>query len=445
MVNIMNSIQNSRKEIFSNWKSEWLFYAVIFSLYVGQGVSYGKICLFHFTLPVYIVKECSRSVDWKSFFSMEVFPIHVLYFWVLSDSFFHPVNWNYIYFYLLSYMIFCSLWMKRSYIIEKYKSILFFLFMLVSIDCFVGILESFTVFRYPISIYSKYNNLFGRNYLNYSGNFYDLSSPAGFHWNPNNYSFVLLLFIPFTHLITNHWIKNSLRILTLLLINAAGARMGFFAATLIIIILTFFEWKRIHWLQIFPVLLMSYILTNGFYFFPSGVRKIEEVALIKNETINANASNKGHNIIQTEYQGSESIRLGLLYSGFRFIHQSPIIGHGAGGFTRKLEEQYNESKDTSKVYVTSGHNFFQELLVDFGLILLLPLLWILWEMVRRVKNKERSDVLIMSTLSISFIAGSVMVSSLVYFLPFYLILFILYIILTSEKGSLTLTNKSPRE
>ena len=42
------------------------------------------------------------------------------------------------------------------------------------------------------------------------------------------------------------------------------------------------------------------------------------------------------------------------------------------------------------------------------------------------------------TASMSIIAGSVMISSLVYFLPFYLFFFLIYINLSSEKGSLYL-------
>ena len=76
--------------------------------------------------------------------------------------------------------------------------------------------------------------------------------------------------------------------------------------------------------------------------------------------------------------------------------------------------------------------------VDSGIFILLPIILILFTIFKNLRNKTWENWMLFITASMSIIAGSVMISSLVYFLPFYLFFFLIYINLSSEKGSLYL-------
>ena len=84
----------------------------------------------------------------------------------------------------------------------------------------------------------------------------------------------------------------------------------------------------------------------------------------------------------------------------------------------------------------NAHNFIIELLVDFGLLILVPIFMIFINLIRHLKSKNKTYWLLSFLLGIGFMAGSIMVSSLVYFLPFYLFFFLCYIVVTAENDKL---------
>ncbi len=426
-----------KEDYVSVFKGNVLFFLLIFSLYVGQGISYGPLCLFHLVLPLYFLNELHLGRNWKLLFNKESLPIHLFYLIIFGISLLHPLNYSYLYYYTLTYFLFCLLWVRRDFISTNLRVLFFFFLLLFSLDILLATLEFLTPFRYPISKLSQYNHLFGRNhnmFLDGTECFnlnYVLSSPTGFHWNQNNLAFIFLVVFPFTFLFKNSWWKNGLRTLLLILIVSTGSRLGFYAAVFIYAFLWIAELKRKEWQQIIPMLTLIFILTDGYYFFPTKLIKIKEVALISQSVFNERFPEHCY-----EKLNSNEARKELLYQGKTYFFSNMFSGNGAGGFTKNME-RYNQSKESENLkVVTNAHNFIIELLVDFGLLILVPIFMIFINLIRHLKSKNKTYWLLSFLLGIGFMAGSIMVSSLVYFLPFYLFFFLCYIVVTAENDKL---------
>jgi hypothetical protein len=430
------------KSAHINWKStlkeNGFFFLLILSLFVGQGISYGHLCLFHFTIPLYFLNELRTGLKWKLLFEKNALPIHLFYLIVFGISLLHPLNYSYLYFYGLSYLIFSLLWIKKDFIVANYRLILFFFLGLFILDLNIAFLEFLTSFRYPISRLSTINHWFGREYNFFASGTecfdwnYVLSSPTGLHWNQNNLAFVLIIFFSFTFLIKNGWLKNILRTIVIILVVSAGARLGFYALILLYFILWISEWRLKKWQQLLPILTFIFILTDGFYILPTQMKKVKEVAVISKSEFTDRFPEYCY-----EKLSSGETRRQLMVEGKELISENLILGNGAGGFTQRMND-LNQMRNNKDQLVINAHNFLIELLVDFGIFILLPIILILFTIFKNLKKKTWENWILFITASISIIAGSVMISSLVYFLPFYLFFFLIYINLSSEKGSLYL-------
>jgi hypothetical protein len=332
--------------------------------------------------------------------------------------------------------VFIAFTLNKDFISSNFKNILLFLFGLLTLDLLIGTLEVISDFRYPISHLSEINHLFGRNYNTFD-NFdgcsdlnYALSSPTGFHWNQNNYAFVLLMFLPFTAILKNCWLRNSIRTVMFLLILGAGSRIGVYSSLIIITILLIFEWKRNKFTWLFPVLTMAFIFTDGFYYFPLHSKKIKEVAVVSQSEFHDRFPEKCY-----LKDKSEESRINLTRKGLQLVKHQPIIGGGAGLFVQYLHEENKKRIQNSEfVSTTSPHNFILELLVDFGFIILIPILLLGFILFRTFKNEPDIPKIVFLLFFLLLIPGSIMLSSLVYFLPFYLFLFLILVYLLNSKS-----------
>jgi hypothetical protein len=311
--------------------------------------------------------------------------------------------------------------------------------MLLSLDLILGLLEFLSPFRYPISRISAYNHLFGRNYSIFGLGAecfdmqYVLSSPTGFHWNQNNYALVLLIFIPFLRRIDIPFIRNIGRMLILLLILATGSRIGFITASIIVIVSVMFEFKYLT-SGIFPILLLALIYTDGFYFFPLRSLKVKEVALISKSEFNHRFPEHCYN-----HMNSENARKQLMFVGLDMFKENLIYGSGAGGFVMKMSQR-NTNSSLAKRLTVNAHNYLLELLVDFGLLILIPAVWIIILFWRGIEKLDRDSTIEIIIFGITLLAGTVMVSSLVYFIPVYLIFYLVFIKVCSEHDSCASAN-----
>ena len=398
---------------------------LIFSIFVGSGFSYGKIYLLHIVVPIVIIYKLIQAQKLISkFFNRFYFPIYLFYLLVVISSLINGLNLHWLAFYILSFLIYVSIVLFTDEIKSDFNRIVQYILALVSVDLIIGSLEVVSSFRYPISRYSRLNHYFKRsdflvdqpectdvNYL--------LSSPTGFHWNPNDFSLVLLLAGLFTSFIKNTFFKWSIRILMFSLILSAGARLGVYLMTLYLITSIVLEIRESKIWIITVLTFISFIYTDGFYVFPTGSKKVKEIALISNSEF---PSRFPEHCGDDEKIKSEGMRKDLLYRGLEKITESPIIGGGAGSFSNYLEEE--KRRGSLSHGITSSHNFIVELLVDFGVLIFIPFYWLLYMVFKRSNqlNDKHSILLIMFTFSMPVFM--VMSSSLVYFPPFYLILFI---------------------
>jgi len=408
------------------WKEQWILYLFVFSVFAGSGISYGSIYLFHVAFPLALMNVLVKNRSIKPLLNRTFFPVHLLYGLILLISILNEVNFSFLYYYGVSYGIFIVLLLYVDLIRNNLRSIVLFVAVLVGVDVLIGGLEVLTNFRYPISNLSRLNYLFGRDHdflSTYDGCFnlrYATSCPTGFHWNPNNYALVLLMSLPFTAFLENQLFRNLARILLFLLILATGSRIGIYSAAFILVVLLVSEWRKISLKSLIVILPLVFIFTDGFYFMPLHSRKIKEIALVsKSQFVNEFPEH-----CQKKAKSNES-RMALMRSGLDYWKTQPIFGRGAGSLTAFYAEQNKQSQIIEgKTVTVSPHNFILEIAVDFGLIVFLPIFWLFVNLFRAIRKLNTKWKAVMLLFGIAIVAGTVMLSSLVYFLPFYLFLFL---------------------
>ena len=85
---------------------------------------------------------------------------------------------------------------------------------LVFLEIFIALTESFFGFRMPISSYSSSASYFGKDPINYSyfDNFFFTSAlipPTGFRWNTNDLAIVMIITLPFFLCTKKKYLKFS--------------------------------------------------------------------------------------------------------------------------------------------------------------------------------------------------------------------------------------------
>ncbi|MFN5416950.1 MAG: O-antigen ligase family protein, partial [Flavobacteriia bacterium] len=237
---------------------------------------------------------------------------------------------------------------------------------------------------------------------------YALSSPTGFHWNQNDYAFVLLLSLPFTYLISNQWFRNLFRFLLLFLLLETGSRIGIYIGFTCSIFLIFQDLRNKNFAILLPFLFLTFVLTDGFYIFPTFNKKIKEVAIVSKSVF----YQKFPEHCYQKYKSSEA-RTQLTKIALTEIKTHPLIGKGAGSFTVSLEEKTKNSSDyKTQNLVTNPHNFVFEVLVDFGLIILIPIILIVVQFIKRFKFLSKKERFTFTLFFIMILPMSVLTSSL---------------------------------
>lgn len=419
------------------WKEQWILYLFVFSAFVGSGISYGSIYLFHFAFLLALMNALVKMGSIKPLLNRTFFPVHLLYGLIFLVSILNDVNFSFLYYYGVSYGFFIVLLLYSNHIRDNIKSMVLFVGILVGLDMLIGGLEVLTDFRYPISNLSRLNYVFGRDHdflATYDGCFnlrYATSCPTGFHWNPNNYGLVLLMSLPFTAFLENQLFRNLGRILLFLLILATGSRIGIYSAAFILVVLLFSEWREISLKSLIVILPLVFIFTDGFYFMPLHSYKIKEIALVsKSQFVNEFPEH-----CKKKAKSNES-RMALMRSGLDYWKTQAVFGRGAGSLTAHYEQQNKQSQIIEGKSVTvSPHNFILELAVDFGLIVFLPIGWFLVCAFKASRKLNSEQKLVFLLFGIAIGSGTIMLSSLVYFLPFYLFLFLVTIVLLASPKS----------
>ena len=345
----------------------------LFSAVLGIAISYSKLYLFHVVfaiLAIYIFK----FKKWKYFSvnrgALNNKEIYFWYFFVVWSMF--SVIWSYNkivaiqnIFYLLNGLIILLvlvLYVSNYNKLFKVISIIGFGFIL---NMFFGLLEVMTNFRLPISKYSPYLSLFGREPSYYWDN--ELlresvaSTPTGFNWNPNDFSVSMMILLPYFLFSKNKIISILGSTSILFLIIEANSRTNVIAFVIIIIIFLFLKYRK--------VFLGGLISGIVFFIFIFGNISLD----IENKKIYGIISPfiDAISLVTTQQDGDNSIgvRQKLIISGLQNVKDSKGIGIGIGN-ADFIAPMYGISDVPSSL-----HNFWLQIMVELGVVVFLAFIF----------------------------------------------------------------------
>ena len=340
--------------------------------------------------------------------------------------------------------------------IEKLNTIIRILFYSCIVDLGISVLESFQLFRWPISILSPIVNIFGRkvefyNIINdYKRNWSDisyvLSQPTGFHWNPNNLGLVLVILFPFFLLYKNKLLSLILCVTSFFLIIQANARLCFLAI-IFTTLCSLIYLKRRYYLSIIILIMTVITISFGFYkVFNNRNIKIREMSeftssiyqstyvYINNEFLHnkIEINDETKKIIASDT--SRYVRGELIKKGLSYFNKSKFTGIGGGNIEYYLAKEGGIGREK----IINLHFFWLEILIEAGVIYFIffnvwyfSLIILLFKAGVKSKNASLSYLAKACSLSlIGFFVGSIAISSAFYFLPMYLLLGISFSVLT---------------
>lgn len=287
------------------------------------------------------------------------------------------------------------------------------------LQIFFCILEVYTPFRLPVSPFSSYLHLFGRDAADSLqvvsiANKEDI--PTGFQWNPNNLATTMGLIFPFFLFHKRTKVKWLGILSVVLIINATGSRANLLAVLIMVLASLLFYNKRKLFLAA-PILLSLYFfipsiagyLQNNFYNSSIGASVTNSVSAISNVITGAN-----------ERGDSIDVRKTLIRDGLQALGDSYGVGVG-GGASGTIHSGFGEH--------AAMHNFWIELLVDGGVLFFL--VFAIWYSVitlrlLRISYRSKNNMAYYASAScismIGFIPGAISASSTIYLLPMWLML-----------------------
>lgn len=407
-------------------KKENIFYYLIVSIVIGVGISYSKLYLFHIFFALYMVfalrniiltKKINNYFKYNNYLFLFVF----MFFWyslsvLWSANFIYSIKYLYYLLIGLSIIIFFLSEVKDINKLNYIRKILFIVF---SIEILLCLFEIFTPYHLPVSPYSEIVHYFGRR-DGCGGQFHLFAYvPTGFHWNPNNLAFVMILILPFFLFYQNLFIKIFGVLTTSFIIYKTGSR-GILLSLIIAILIwaIFYHFKKF---------LITSVICFIFIFSLTQVnKKIDNKikSVIKRNT----------NIVKIianydpEYQtvrNSLILRKVLVMNSINAVKKSYGIGVGAGN-----SHDYNEKNFADKLFgLKSMHNFWAELFIDsgfyFGLFFILSYIVLLTKLYLisiMSKNNDAKYYCKSCFLALSvFIFASMGPSTVIYSLPLWLL------------------------
>ncbi len=356
----------------------------IVSSFLGLGVSLGPVYLSHLVLVgivaaglVTLVRDRGRLVLPRTASNLHLF-LALLLAWYLVTCLWSPnkdASLRY-----LCYLAFgCAISWVVVYHAEspsRLTTTINILLAVMGLEIVLALFEALTTLRYPISPQSPLVGYFGREMLlePWSMDQTTLATvtsyPTGFRWNPNNLATVLNLFLPFVLFRGERWLKAIAALAILVVIVMTSSKMNLAAWMLIVAIyLTFFSKRRGLYAitlalsmaaAVFALPLVSHSLEGRI------PRTLDE-ALHGWEAVARFFSDE-------EYVGdSVTLRRQYLINGLEAIAETNGLGVGAGC---SGEEMYQKGAISPGASRASLHNYWLEMAVDGGL-LLVALFW-LW-------------------------------------------------------------------
>lgn len=440
---------------------------LIASALVGVGISFHKVYLFHVFLLIAVV-----------FFIIEFFQKDK------SQLLLKPPIWYYSFlFVFLGWSGFSIVWS-----VDKVSALKYFIILctgiglslviascnlirsnrnklnrcipvIIGIEIIVCLLEIFTSFRWPISPYislsSPFRGVFGREiaysiYEHGCGSRlasiayqkYD-SIPTGFHWNPNAEAVFMVMVLPFFLYYSNRIIKIAGIILIGIIIYYSGSRGGGIGYGITIIIYIFgLSFKKVLTAIVSISVLGAIIVLCSGLINSDYKNKSNEIRALLSAGLDVGryiVFDEEDLLSKYEHDGSIVIRARLMKGGLKSIRQHLFLGVGIGGSDRV------EAKEKIPFHIKSVHNYWMEIAVDLGLVFLL--IYSVWYFAVTIKlfriaciSKDKDVVYLSKSVAVSllvFVFTSIILSSVIYFLPMWVLIGVALSIIMESKASVT--------
>lgn len=408
---------------------------------VGIAVSYSSVYLFHIILTLSLTYIFYQLINDRHYLKTLLmgYPIPTLLF--LATTFltytvllFFAENTTYALFHLAFITIgglIIFIIPTFTYDIKDFKKSIIVLGIIVGVDLLLGFAESLGAFRWYISGLSDVVQYFGyqneiQTILSKAISFdYVHTMPTGFQYNPNDFAVLASLALPFFLLLRNKYLSLIGSLLIIWLTVAAGAKIVFIANIFMIIISFFYTFSKKHIFKlIIPLLFVVFIITNGFGFIQGRNIKINEIQAFCYKMVGI--APPKYNLQLKETDNSASLRKELLLFGFHKSIEHKLLGYGGGQSRYQMEKAGGITKDK----ICNLHCFWLELLFEGGIIYLLVFIvfyiYILLNLLKIARsNKDNFIGSSSSSLIISlcgFVISSNAPSSVIYFLPMYILL-----------------------
>lgn len=404
----------------------------------GLGISYSKLYLFH--LALFVLLGCLLVFVARKRFVVSLpfkkTKYHV-WFYVFFAWYFLSLVWSLDLFFTVRYVAYIFMGSVISLTIiyysgeslvklDKVFKILTYVFCLEITICF---LEALTPFRWPISPYSKYAVLFGKDQLDFasvslSGLQNILASPTGFRWNPNNMAATLVIFLPFVLGAKKYSFKIVGSFFVLVALLMSGSR-GALASIFVVFAAYLMKFAKI--ISIKKILIMSFIVLFSYL---SSLLVLITDNPIKSGLVNLARSVQLYASLETRGKSSIGIRTQLMKNGWDALIESYGLGVGGGGSTRV--QIIKGGAGVGEGGITNMHNFWMEVLVDAGVLFFLAfIVWYISLAYNLFKSSYDFSVLKYSQLNYylfsSFVAmtgfmfAAISASTVIYLFPMWLL------------------------
>ena len=437
----------------NTWRSHWPIALLVITAMIGPGISYGPIYLFHLVLPaIGIHLFRSRGLPGiiariKELRLPMVFLAVTLIWYGLSVAWAVDRVGAVRYLAILSI---CVLYVFLLLMLVRDRTalnvLLFSAGAIVAADVLLGLLETYTDLRWPISRYSFHAHLFGREndlhelIITEKARAYVLSSPTGFHWNSNHYSTVLAFAFPFAVLLLPRMWALLIGAAMLLLVGAAGARLAFLAMIIMaLLLIAIAEGKRL--VPFLLVLLTFATFTVGPAFEQVWTLKVAEMSDFIDRIVELPKFFEGHDRIELDEGTSPGRRKHASMLCFAALQETMGLGLGGGNSRWYLLEHWAEPSEP----ISDPHNWWVEVLAEGGILYAIvhfgfwALLWL--RMVQRWLQQGRTPQgNILPAVAIAIIGAvpaGISPSSMVYFLPLYTLLAIAILVAYPSKPQTT--------
>ena len=330
-------------------------------------------------------------------------------------------------------------------------------------NLYIGILEIIGIMRMPMSFYSPYANFFGRTGYQIAGLSEDAvrklaQTPTGFNYNPNNFCFVMLLFLPFCYFSKSKIFRATHTPLIIFCILMTGSRGGLLALLSFFGLMIILEDEKPRkiidlFAFIFLVIFIDFCFDIGLisrFYQAANLQTGQVINFQSNSNMTLTSLDSASANLQTEqvinFQSnsnmtltsldSASYRFKLYCFGIKSFVKTYGLGTGVGGISSLAAEHFG-------VKSISFHNYFLEQSINLGLFFVLFFsLWYGFILKSLFKISLSSSIELRYYTKSCFYAllialvGSISPSSIIYELSYWIIIgFSISLLIYSTKSN----------